>query len=211
MEKSQKQNYSDFVDWEKIHGNSLQAFHMNTMQYSFSSVTSNLNEGKVDFIDTVRAEEMPSSEANQAVVHTTNVNAQMSLPQTLTSAHTLDAYHEEDDDDEAQKPDQPPMAVVKEEQQPQEEYEADEDVSTDSKMDEASHSTDAKSEQNDDEKPCGRQRVQTSFCEDPVGSTVKGIFFHNQHISEVQEVTSRESLLNPEMLINGRKKELDRW
>ncbi len=41
--------------------------------------------------------------------------------------------------------------------------------------------------------------------------TVKGIFHHDHHIMEVQEVTHREKSLNPEMLTNGRKKELEGW
>ncbi len=46
---------------------------------------------------------------------------------------------------------------------------------------------------------------------DSVGSPVKGIVIHDQHILEVQKVTSREKSLNPEMPIMVHKKELDGW
>ena len=44
-----------------------------------------------------------------------------------------------------------------------------------------------------------------------MGSAVEGIFYHNQHILDVQAVTSGEKSLNTEMLINGRKNQLDGW
>ena len=110
-----------------------------------------LNEGKNLFIDKIRSEDMPSSDAAPNVSRTRNINTKLSLPENSAStsnAQLLDTSYEEDDDEE-QQPVQSPMAVVKEEGQPQEEE--DDDESSDSEMDDASHSNDATSEQNEDE------------------------------------------------------------
>ncbi len=78
-------------------------------------------------------------------------------------------------------------------------------------MEEASHSSEATSEQNEEQTSSRRARRQTRFYGDSVGSTVKGLFHHDHRIMEVYEITNREKSLNPEMLTIGRKKELEGW
>ncbi len=103
------------------------------------------------------------------------------------------------------------MAVVKEEEEAGQEEESHGDETSSSEMEEASYSSEATSEQNEEQASSRRTRRQTRFYGYPVGTTVKGLFHHDHHIMGVHEITNREKSLNPEMLTNGRKKELEGW
>ncbi len=54
MGSEQKQDYRVVVSCENTDENVTQAFILNTMQYGFRSVTTDLNEGRVVFMDNIR-------------------------------------------------------------------------------------------------------------------------------------------------------------
>ncbi len=149
---------------------------------------------------------------NSTLIRTRTVQSKLSMPQSRldnSNAQSLETSYEEDD--EEQMPEQSPMAVVKEQEETRLEEESHGGETSSGEMEDASHSSDATSEQDEEQTSSRRTRRQTKFYGDPVGSTVKCLFHHDDHIMEVHEITNREKSLSPEMLTNGRKKELEGW
>ncbi len=102
MGSGQKQDYRVVVSCENTDENVIQAFIFNTMQYGFRSVTTNLNEGRVVFMDNIRVEGAAANSENSTLIRTRLAQSKLSMPQSRldNSTQSLDTSYEEDEEEQ---------------------------------------------------------------------------------------------------------------